>query len=254
MTDSENEEFLRSIRVPTPCPVSWEEMQGDDRIRFCGQCNLNVHNLSSLTTDEAAELLKEKMGKERICVQYCQNDEGKIKTINSKRSWRHIAATIISALSLIPSVFAQSPQKSNTKESPKFLVEPKVRQEFGPPHPSKSDSHMARELRIAGVPDVDFGPYMKDLQTKIKNNWKPKGKDIQKVVVAFKVFANGSISNLKLVTSSGTEKIDQHCLEAVSKSKLLPLPCGAPSDVDIQFTFDHNLKNGYKESPKQRRF
>jgi hypothetical protein len=39
---------LDEIEIATPCPASWEAMTGDDRSRFCGQCRLNVYNLSAM--------------------------------------------------------------------------------------------------------------------------------------------------------------------------------------------------------------
>src|SRR6516162_8887116 len=37
------------LRVASPCPADWNAMQGDDRVRFCGQCEKNVYNLSAMT-------------------------------------------------------------------------------------------------------------------------------------------------------------------------------------------------------------
>ena len=37
---------LDNVRVASPCSVDWNEMIGDNRKRFCGDCKLNVYNLS----------------------------------------------------------------------------------------------------------------------------------------------------------------------------------------------------------------
>ncbi len=54
------------LRVASPCPADWNAMQGDDRVRFCGQCVKNVYNLSAMTHAEAEDLIREKEGK--LCV------------------------------------------------------------------------------------------------------------------------------------------------------------------------------------------
>jgi hypothetical protein len=51
-------------------------MTGDDRVRFCGQCEKNVYNLSSMKREEAEALILEKEGK--LCIRYFQRTDGTI--------------------------------------------------------------------------------------------------------------------------------------------------------------------------------
>lgn len=104
--------------------------------------------------------------------------------------------------------------------------------------------------------DVDFGPYMADLQRRIKRAWfPPKGNESKRVVVVFKVHTNGTMSALRLVTSSGMAIADQAALKAVQNAApFRPLPDGAPPDVDIQFTFDYNVFKGSGGGGVFRRF
>ena len=46
------------FKVSSPCPVSWDTMTGDHKIRFCGQCKLNVYNLAVMTREEVAETVR----------------------------------------------------------------------------------------------------------------------------------------------------------------------------------------------------
>jgi TonB family protein len=94
--------------------------------------------------------------------------------------------------------------------------------------------------------DVDFGPYMADLQRRIKRQWfPPKGNESKRVVVVFKVHRDGQLSNLRLVTSSGVSIADKAALSAVENAApFRQLPTGASDDVDIQFTFDYNVFAG----------
>jgi hypothetical protein len=70
--------LLDALKIPTPCPASWDRMTGDDRVRFCRECRLNVYTLSSMTRAEAEELLREKEG--RVCVRYYERADGTVLT------------------------------------------------------------------------------------------------------------------------------------------------------------------------------
>lgn len=99
---------------------------------------------------------------------------------------------------------------------------------------------------VAARKDVDFGPYMADLQRRIKRAWfPPKGNESKRVKVIFKVHKDGQMSNLRLLVSSGLTIADQAALKAVENAApFRELPAGAPDDVDIEFTFDYNVFNG----------
>lgn len=48
--------------------------------------------------------------------------------------------------------------------------------------------------------EPDFGPYMRELQKRIKANWKPpKGNESKRVIVLFKVAKNGKLLQLKFL-------------------------------------------------------
>lgn len=53
------------MRISSPCPESWAGMAGDDRVRFCGRCKLNVYNLAVLKPHEIEALLRRTNG--RLC-------------------------------------------------------------------------------------------------------------------------------------------------------------------------------------------
>lgn len=65
---------LDTIQVAKPCPAHWEEMAGDEKVRFCAQCRLHVFNLSAMDLDEAANLIAEKDG--RLCVRFYRRRDG----------------------------------------------------------------------------------------------------------------------------------------------------------------------------------
>jgi len=92
--------------------------------------------------------------------------------------------------------------------------------------------------------DTDFGPYMKNLQNKIKTNWHPpKGDSSKKVIVLFKLDKDGTVLSSKIKESSGDEETDNAALKAISVSSPFdPLPQSfKENNVDVQFTFDYNV-------------
>jgi hypothetical protein len=66
------------LRIATPCPISWEQMAGDDRVRFCDHCHLNVYNISELTRIEAEALIASSEG--RICARLFRRADGTVLT------------------------------------------------------------------------------------------------------------------------------------------------------------------------------
>lgn len=63
--------FIDSIEVKSPCSEDWNKMSGNNQVRFCSHCNLNVNDLSAMTRKEALKLVRKANG--RICVRYIQN-------------------------------------------------------------------------------------------------------------------------------------------------------------------------------------
>ena len=49
--------LLDNLRVASPCPQSWDEMDGDERVRHCWRCDQDVYNLSELTREQAEALV-----------------------------------------------------------------------------------------------------------------------------------------------------------------------------------------------------
>jgi hypothetical protein len=71
---------LNHVTVAAPCPSDWDQMIGIERVRFCGQCNLNVYNLSAMTRAEAEGFIANNEG--RLCVRFYRRADGSILTKN----------------------------------------------------------------------------------------------------------------------------------------------------------------------------
>lgn len=123
----------------------------------------------------------------------------------------------------------------------------------GPPSDSSSGTAgdgQAQAPSSGDGQDVDFGPYLAELQKRIKKNWfPPRGNESKRITVKFKIHKDGEITSVKLEKSSGLSIADDAALEAIDKiSPLPPLPAGADNDLVIRFTFDYNVFNGGNQS------
>ena len=103
--------FLDSIEVKTPCLQSWEEMAGNEQVRFCSHCAKDVHNLSEMTRREARKIVAKSSG--GICVQYIRRPDGRIQTAGEKlykiagRASRLAAGVFSASISLSTAIYAQ---------------------------------------------------------------------------------------------------------------------------------------------------
>lgn len=70
--------MLGELRVASPCSADWDQMVGDDRVRFCGQCNLNVFNFSAMTTAQVEELVATHQG--RLCGRFYRRTDDTVLT------------------------------------------------------------------------------------------------------------------------------------------------------------------------------
>ncbi len=92
--------------------------------------------------------------------------------------------------------------------------------------------------------DPDFGPYMRELQRRIKMNWEPpKGNESKTVILLFKIAKDGRLISQSVIKSSGMPAADRAAMRAVNlTAPFKPLPQEYKGDsVDIQFTFDYNV-------------
>jgi hypothetical protein len=101
---------LDNIRVAAPCSADWDSMFGNERVRFCEQCHLNVYNLSEISRVEADRLINQTEG--RLCVRFYRRRDGSIITQNCpvglraiKRRLSRVATAVVSfVLSLMAGV------------------------------------------------------------------------------------------------------------------------------------------------------
>lgn len=94
---------LKNLRVATPCPASWNSMIGDERVRHCALCSLNVYNLAEMTSEDVRALLVRTEG--RVCGRLYRRADGTVLTSDCPTGLRAVrlrmsrmAAAIVAAL------------------------------------------------------------------------------------------------------------------------------------------------------------
>src|SRR5688572_21153699 len=70
--------MLNDLNVASPCSADWKAMEGDEKVRFCSDCELHVFNLSAMDLEEAAE--KVALHSDGLCVRFFRRQDGTVLT------------------------------------------------------------------------------------------------------------------------------------------------------------------------------
>jgi hypothetical protein len=113
---------LDNLRIAAPCPAGWDSMQGDDRVRHCELCDLQVYNLAAMTHREAAALVAKTEG--RLCARLYRRADGTVITKDCpvglrairRRAARMTAAAFAALITLATSVFGQKQDKKSCRK------------------------------------------------------------------------------------------------------------------------------------------
>ena len=115
-------ELLANIRVASPCSARWGHMIGDDRVRICTQCDRHVYNLSNLTAEQAATLIRQREG--QLCARFYRRSDGMILTadcpVGSRDLWARVKrlVTAAAALAVLGAVVPLVAKEANTEDLP----------------------------------------------------------------------------------------------------------------------------------------
>lgn len=110
-------ERLNLINIPSPCSADWDSMIGNERLRFCSNCNRNVHNLLEMTPKEIIRLIINSDG--RLCARYYQGTDSNIQSATptlhqiGRRASRIAAGAFSAVLSLSANAAAQTSQTAS---------------------------------------------------------------------------------------------------------------------------------------------
>ncbi|MGC2236638.1 MAG: hypothetical protein WA584_10785 [Pyrinomonadaceae bacterium] len=94
---------LDNVSVASPCAQDWNAMVGSERKRYCGDCKLNVYNLSGMTRAEAENLIMNAEG--RLCVRFYKRPDGTILTKDCPVGWQAIKRRVSRTAAAFASLF-----------------------------------------------------------------------------------------------------------------------------------------------------
>lgn len=57
---------IDKFQPTSPCPVSWEDMSGSSRVKFCDRCSQHVYDVRNLSLEQAQELVVKMEGSSKI--------------------------------------------------------------------------------------------------------------------------------------------------------------------------------------------
>ncbi len=109
------------LRIASPCTADWDLMPGDERVRHCPECQLNVYNFSAMTKSEVDDLFRNRQG--RLCARIFRRKDGTILTKDCpvglrarvKRLSRIVGAALSAAISLSPALAQTAPKPGTAK-------------------------------------------------------------------------------------------------------------------------------------------
>lgn len=118
---------LNSIKIASPCHVPWGTMNGDERVRHCGSCEMNVFNVSNMTADDAEKLFRTHEG--RLCIRLYRRADGTVITKDCpvgrmsyrKRAARSAGAVLAALVGLFSVSFGQK-EDIKTIDAAKYIV------------------------------------------------------------------------------------------------------------------------------------
>ena len=121
---SRNPATIDRLRIATPCPISWEQMAGDNRVRFCDHCRLNVYNISELSRIEAETLITSTEG--RLCARLFRRADGTVLTKDCpvgmralrRRVVKRTAAIFAAIVGLSGAAFGQESSSKDKSSGP----------------------------------------------------------------------------------------------------------------------------------------
>lgn len=120
MNNKNGSSVLNQIQIASPCTVDWDSMTGDERVRFCGQCQKNVYNLSQMNAKEAEQLVLKTEGK--ICVRFYQRRDGSMLTEDCPVGLRTLRAGVkricSAAAALLSVIIGIAPTNADEQKNP----------------------------------------------------------------------------------------------------------------------------------------
>ena len=135
--------LLDNVHVASPCNAEWNDMQGTERVRFCGHCAKNVFNISAMPAPEAEQLLREN-SEGSLCIRVHRRSDGTVLTedcpvgVKKKRIRRLALATVGGGLMAGAGLFAATRETRTMGAYGGLETRPAPTQTAPPPKPAES--------------------------------------------------------------------------------------------------------------------
>ncbi|MBX3231344.1 MAG: hypothetical protein KIT84_10400 [Labilithrix sp.] len=162
---------LDQVSVASPCSANWNEMLGDERVRFCLSCEKHVYDISAMPKAEAEALIAaqaEAAGE--LCIRFYRREDGTIMTSDcpvgvTRKRRKKLALGVAGAGALAFGAFAALQRAADDRVMGKIeavYVEPPP-QQLQPPEldvhpvtteepPARPDRYVAGRMLIAPKP------------------------------------------------------------------------------------------------------
>jgi len=172
-------------------------------------------------------------------------NDGKILHFNDIK--HALKAADIGKVSFEPSVTKQKPILESSQEPPEAEKDdsiPLSLPDIVPRNKRRPQSSHGRKMynQRNRPGEVDFGPFVAELQHRIRRNWSPPVEDRSKrAVILFHISRDGRLLGLQINQSSGSPTADQAAIAAIRASapfRALP-PAFRGNDIAVQFIFDY---------------
>ena len=95
---------LPNVKIDSPCPKRWDEMDGNAARRYCGHCQKDVFNLEATPVQDASDLLRRVQDGENLCMRIRKDADGRILTGRdagepiARRSWLQTVAKVVAGV------------------------------------------------------------------------------------------------------------------------------------------------------------
>ena len=106
-----------NIRVASPCSADWDKMSGNERVRNCTLCSLNVYNFAEMMRDEIRDLLLRTEG--RVCGRLYRRADGTLLTRDCPTALQALRQRVSRFSSaVLATLFSFSAFGGNARETP----------------------------------------------------------------------------------------------------------------------------------------
>jgi hypothetical protein len=117
----------QNIRIASPCSADWNRMTGDECVRYCAECKLDVYNFLEMSDADIESIVSHHNG--RLCARFYQRSDGTMLIRNCPVGLRAVvrrvsgfASAALAAVISVSPAFARAPL---TKPGPTlFQIQP----------------------------------------------------------------------------------------------------------------------------------